>query len=116
MWPTLARFDPDVEWLHRGERWSPMLRVIRRLNAKDDTLAVIAHTSHDSLGIGLSPEYVRPLRFNFVSLSQGEEGQFQVDDWRKNAHRLVRRVCWEVPAERLVDALVLRMDLTRDDI
>jgi hypothetical protein len=112
--PTLSRFEV-VEFLDRDEEWTAMRRVIGRLVAKGYASSVYAGTSMMTLCLSLSPERDQTRGASLVAVTPSEAGLFRVEYFGPRDRRFVRLVCQEAEAERLVDALVLRLDLTRDE-
>ena len=98
--------DPSVVNHYRelvrefGESWAPMLRLIEKLCAKDYAEFFPAGASHDALVIG--PE-------NDAITIEGGNRSVRIRFWEKGARKVETHICEYFEAEKLVDALALRL-------
>jgi len=83
-----------------GEFWAPMLRLVEKLSAKDYAEFFPAGTSHDALVIGAE---------NDAITIEGGDRSVRIRFWENGARKVETHVCEYFEAEKLVDALALRL-------
>ena len=106
----LAHYADD----ETGSDWSPMRRVVGALAARDYAPEVFAYTSMDVFCITFQPGYGHGIGWDSISLAFDSRKQlFEVAYVGRQVRANWR--CEEFEVGRLVDALVLRMQLARSE-
>jgi hypothetical protein len=99
-----------------GEDWSAMRRVVAALSAREYAATLFAFTSLDLFCITFSPAYGEWGGSGTVVLAfDSRRRLFDVKYEGFDKQDRARYRCEELEVVRLVDALVLRMSLTRRD-
>lgn len=114
MWESLAspvhfaHYDEDM-----GVDWAPMRRVVRGLATREYAPLLYGYTSLDMFCLTFSPTYEERDDSPSIALTFDPNRQvFEVRYQGSGDQDRVRYCCEESELDRLVDALVLRMQLT----